>query len=117
MRFLSSVAFERTPRLRFAASCSAAEAMESPSSVAPHFPPAPTAAQVAFHVNHHDRPPAAWVVGSSPTTTSRERGQASAAGSAFATVVVTDPPAFCTASIAAADAPETVMVTARLISP
>ena len=37
--------------------------------------------------------------------------------SRFATVVVTDPPAFCTASIAAADAPETVMVIARLISP
>ena len=36
-----------------------------------------------------------------------------AAGSALATVVVTDPTAFCTASIAAADAPETVMVIAR----
>src|SRR5579863_10418698 len=37
MRFLSSVALEKTPRLRFAASCSAAEAMERPSSVACYF--------------------------------------------------------------------------------
>src|SRR6478736_6066786 len=37
MRRLSSVALEKTPRLRFAASCSAAEAMERPSINAPYF--------------------------------------------------------------------------------
>src|ERR1700759_633413 len=50
MRFLSSVAFERTPRLRFAASCSAAEAMGRPSSVAAYFRLAGRAVQAAFRL-------------------------------------------------------------------
>src|SRR6185312_1117445 len=46
------------------------------------------------------------------------RIQASGAAACFgATVVVTEPPACSTAAFAAADAPDTVIVTARLISP
>src|ERR1700758_5356775 len=100
MRFLSSVALEKTPRLRFAASCSAAEAMKRPSSVA-----------ALVHLSSAKRERSAlneYRVRVLPAETQL----ASASLTSRTTVVVTDPPAFCTASIAAADAPDTVIVTA-----
>src|SRR5512137_1587073 len=91
MRFLSSVAFARTPKLRFDIACSAADAMRYLLSTAAHR--CPCAPQ--------RRPDPD--LGLCPA---RGKGHSDAA-SAGAAVTVTLPPAACTAAIAAAEAPET----------
>src|SRR5690349_15709910 len=105
MRFLSSVAFDRTPRLRLAASCSAADAMRVP----PHGNGAPVAWDAAPQTLLNCCPHRSGARGS--------HGQAQPSASAAGAVVVTVPPAASTAAMAAWLAPVTVSVTARLISP
>ena len=115
MRFLSSVALASTPRFRLAASCSAAEAMvvqhpraaDGPVGVGPR-----RATPGQARIRYHGRPARAASPRPGPTRTRRLPRSPSAERR---TVIV--PPAACTAATAAAEAPETVMVIARVISP
>ena len=124
MRFLSSVALERTPRLRLAASCSAAEAMWIPLSCR-LTAEAGIEGQLAWARSSrwagHARRPGSTVrtrrARARRALPPRRKAHCLAAGASCATVVVIVPPACSTAAIAAADAPDTVMVIARVSSP
>src|SRR5689334_2386097 len=100
MRFLSSSALASAPKLRFDASCSAAETMARRSELSPRDPTMPHAwassIRNVLHVGHRHRE----VHGPQMPAYA---GSASLAGARIAT----DPPAFSTAATADLEAPHT----------